>query len=453
MVLIICLAGCAKKPDEPAPATADPENVISAPTETGMPEDPTPEPTAEPTPEPTAEPTAAPDPIQAQASALAAQHGLTEEDLRGEYGLFIEFSEAIEGNPELGEYDELVYLIFPVIADHTDYIDTDYLFGKLGQLRICESELDPGHAGEFWLSTNTIFLNPDRGESDDSQLPSIVFHELMHFIDFTVNDEETMLYLLDGKLLAAEEFLGLPLDDQIRAMIVYDAEPILEGCAEIYTAKYFAGAARSYFDTCAFITGLEHIYGTEKLDELFFSKNSAALFAQLFLEAGYTEDEYYNAAASLNWLVNPAGYHPADYKRPEDILIDLYEYKLGSGWQTDEEFLYVLKALNGIAWSGYEESEHADFLAGIEFDTWKKYEDFIAKVLADLPVDPDLRYLPPTPVIQNGRFTLAAFAEWTDPDTGELIHGTVAVEYDFAAEKPLGYELADMDVMLNKYFG
>lgn len=404
-------------------------------------------------PEPTPEPTAADDPVRAEALRIAELNGLSEEDLRGEFGMFLGFAEAVEGNPAIGKYAKLVYSIFPVIADHAEYIDTEYLFSRLAFLSFTECELELGLAGQYRFEPNAIFINTEQGESDENQRPSIIFHELMHFVDFSAGTGDPRLYLLDGKQLTADEYLAMPLEDQIRAVMFYGADPVKEGCAELYTAKYFAGAVRSYFDICRFMTGLEYIYGTETLDELFFSTESDALFAGIFLDAGFTEDEYYTAAASLNWLTAPTGYKPNDYKRPEDILIELYEQKLGDGWRTDERFLYILKALNGVAWSGWEESEHAEFLGTIVFETWGQYEEFIGKVFADFPGEPELRYQPPDPLILGDRFVLAAFASWTDPGTGIKTNGVISAQYDFEAGKSVSFGTIDMDAALEEYLG
>lgn len=439
MLLSLC-AGCAHNnvPAETPEPTAGPTEAVTEEEQT-------------PSPSPTAEPTPTADPVIAEALRIAEQHGLTEEELYGEYDFFILFADTVDGNEGLGKYRELVYRIFPVVADNIDYIEKDYFITRLSWLSFSEAELDPGLAGQFVFVPNSIVISTDLGESDESQYPSIIFHELMHFVDFSASRDEIKMYLLDGELLTGSQFLALPLDDQIRAIIVYGSEPISEGCAELFTAKYFAGAIRAYFDSCYFVTGLEYIYGSEKLCELFFSRHSDALFAQLFIDAGYSEDEYQTAAASLNWLTSPNVYKPQDYMRAEDILIDLYEHELGDGWKTDKKFHYILKSLSDIAWSGYEDSEHADFLAGIAFNTWEQYYDFAAKLYAGLPIEPDPRYLPPAPTIIGGRFMLAAFAEWRDPDTRELIHGTVGVEYDFENEKPIGWEIIDMDAALDEY--
>ena len=75
----------------------------------------TPAPTAE-----TAETPAAKD--NSEAIRIAELHGLSEKDLRGEYELFTMFSEMIEGNNRLNGYKEIVYRIFPVVADNVSLL-------------------------------------------------------------------------------------------------------------------------------------------------------------------------------------------------------------------------------------------------------------------------------------------------------------------------------------------
>jgi hypothetical protein len=135
------------------------------------------------------------------------------------------------------------------------------------------------------------------------------------------------------------------------------------------------------------------------------------------------------------------------------MLIDLYESKLGSGWMSDEGFMYILKAMNGVAGEEYLRSEHAEFLRGIEFRTWAHYDAFTEKLFGELPFQPDLRYLPPTPFIRGGRLLLGAFAEWTDPETQERIRGTLTFDYDFGSETQRGYETIDFDELTSRYFG
>ncbi|MBR6006737.1 MAG: hypothetical protein IK064_03835, partial [Clostridia bacterium] len=391
-------------------------------------------------------------PTVREALAAAEEHGLSKEDLRGEYELFLRFSETVEGNPGLGEYRALVYRIFPVIADHTEYLDAEYFFGKLASLSFSESELEAGFWGLYQHETNAILIREDVQDDSRWELSAVVFHELMHFVDRSMSGAESAMYILDGRRLYADEFLALPMEDRLRTVILYNADAVTEGGAELYTAKYFSGGVRSYFSACSILTGIEYIYGTEKLNELFFGTDSEAVLAELLLDAGYSEDRYYTAAASLNWLTTPrTSYMPNERIAPEDILIDLYEHELGSGWEQDEPFIYILKSLSDVAWPDYERSVHADFLQGIEFNTREQYADFLSKLYAGLSFRPEPMFDPPFPVIKDGRFLITAFADWTDPDTAQPVRGTIAAEYDFGTEQPIGYLLTDMDAIYNEY--
>lgn len=293
----------------------------------------------------------------------AEKHGLSEEDLRGEYELFLRFSGTVEDNPGLGEYRELVYRIFPVIADHKEYLDPEFFFGRLASLSFMGSELEAGFWGKYRHEHNEILILNDVEDEDRWQLTAVVFHELMQFVYSSLSGAESTQYLLDGRRLYGDEYLNLPMEDRLRALILYNTDAVTEDGAEFYTAKYFSDGVRSYFGACSVLTGIEYIYGTEKLDELFFGTDTNAVIAELMLEAGYSEDRYYDATASLNWIATPrTSFMPDNFITPEDILIDLYEHELGSGWKQDERFLYVLKSLSDVAWQDYERSEYSDFL-------------------------------------------------------------------------------------------
>ena len=448
LMLLPMLSACSHKPAESgAEAAHTPEATV-------QPTAPAAEPTEAPTPVPTDTPAPTEDPIPAAAIALAEEHGLTEEDLHGEYGLFMRFAETVEGNSALGKYKEYMYLIFPVVADASPYMDPDYFFDRLADLSFSDCVLDPGIAGMYTGGVNIVEINTEIDPYDSYHVPDVVFHELMHFVDFNVSNEYPATYLLDGRRLNVFELDELPEEEQERAVACYDPDVIIEGGAEYFTAKYFAGAERAYFIPSQFLAGVEYIFGEEKIKELFFSRDSGVVLAELFVSAGYSKEKFYNANQTLNFLTNSAGHgEPSVYIAPEDMLIDLYESKLGGGWQTDEGFLYILKAMNGVCGEEYLRSEHAEFLRGVEFRTWAQYDAFTEKLFGGLPFRPDLRYLPPTPFIRGGRLILGAFAEWTDPETQEQVRGTMTLDYDFGSETLLGYETIDFDALTNRYFG
>ncbi|MBR4743713.1 MAG: hypothetical protein IK082_05945 [Oscillospiraceae bacterium] len=448
LMLLPMLSACSHKPAESGAEAAHTAEATVQPTAHGA------EPTEAPTPVPTDTPAPTEDPLPAAALALAYEHGLSEEDIRGEYELFIRFSKTVEGNTALGKYREFMYLIFPVVADASAYMDLDHFFDALAGLSFVERVLETGIAGRYTAGPNIVEINTEIDPYDSYHVPEVVFHELMHFVDFNVSNEYPATYLLDGRRLNAFELDELSEEEQERAVACYDPDVVIEGGAEYFTAKYFAGAERAYFIPAQFLAGVEYIFGEEKLDELFFSPDSGAVLAELFLDAGYSKEKFANANQTLSFLTNSSDHgEPEVYIAPEDMLIDLYESKLGSGWQEDEGFLYILKAINGVCGEEYRHSEHAEFLKGIEFKKWEQYEAFTAKLYGELPIEPDLRYLPPTPLMRGGRLLLGAFAEWTDPETQEQVRGTLTLDYDFGSETLLGYEAIDFDALTNRYFG
>ncbi len=466
LMLLPILSACSHKPEEnsaeathTAKATVKPTAPATDPTEapTPVPTDtltPTDVPAPTDMPAPTDAPAPTEDPISAEALVLAKEHGLTEEDLHGEYELFLRFSKTVEGNSALGKYKEFVYLIFPVVADASPYMDPDHFFDILAGLSFNDCVLEPGIAGMYTGGENRVDINTEIDSYDSYHVPEVVFHELMHFVDFNVSNEYPAIYLLNGKRLNTIEIDELSEEEMEQAVACYEPEVITEGGAEYFTAKYFAGAERAYFIPSQFLAGVEYIFGEEKIKELFFSKDSGVVLAELFLAAGYSKEKFYNANQTLNFLTNSVGHgEPSVYISPEDMLIDLYESKLGSGWKTDEGFLYILKAINGVAGEDYLRSEHADFLRGVEFRTWAQYDAFKDKLFGGFPFQPDLRYLPPTPFISGGRLILGSFAEWTDPETKEQVRGTLSLDYDFGSGTLLGYKTIDFDALTNRYFG
>ncbi|MBP5159947.1 MAG: hypothetical protein ILP10_06565, partial [Lachnospiraceae bacterium] len=375
---------------------------------------------------------------------LGALHGLSKEDIRSEYNLFKAFSEKIEGNDGLKKYKDIVYRIFPVIAENRAYIDCDLLLERLGDLQFNECELEVGEHGIYHDPECVIDISTNNDENTLFKVPATVFHELMHFVDFSAGKKAGSAFLLEGKPISLEEFLNLSSTDMQKAIPCYNADYIVEGGAELFTAKYFSGAINSYPDIAQFLTGIEHIYGTERLSELFLSPMSDALIAKMFYDAGYSQEEFEAVHDTLNRLTYPEMYdEPAEYVSLADMLIDLYEAELGDGWKTDDYFLYILKAINSIGGEDYKSSKRADFLKDVMFKTWEEHDEFVNKLYSGFPSMPELTIMPPTPVIRDGRKTIGEYAIWKDED-GKEIRGSISAEYDFVTGKPTGYETIDM---------
>ena len=429
LLLLLCLltgllSGCAKR--SPEPMTQATETTTEAPeTTTGE----LPETTTE-APETTTE---------APETTTEAPETTTEAP---EEALYARFSEVLEANDKLGDYREFVYNIFPVIADNMEYLDEEYFFSALAKLSISVADLDDSKNGEFWFGSKELYLNETMLQEKPYIALHALFHELMHFVDYSINGDPEPVYLLDGKHLHLQEAYALSPQDYSRAIFCEDAQVVTEGGAELFAAKYYGGAPNAYFPSVTFLTGLEYILGEDYINALFLRWDSDGLLEELFLEMGYTQEEYQRVAGWLNSLTRGDLYSiPENPVSLEDVLIDVYEYKLGDGWREDAGFLYILKCLNGIALDDWKNSKHADFLETIEFKSFPQYEAFQGKLFSEAKEVQDLDVLPPTPFMRDGKLLLGAFATLKDPQTGEEYHGTVTFDYDFETETLRSYEI------------
>ncbi|MBO4879842.1 MAG: PT domain-containing protein [Clostridia bacterium] len=423
------------------PATAAPtaDDVTAAPTEAT-----TERPTEAPTEEPTAVPTEVP--VEEEALRVAALHGLGEDDLRGEYALFLRFSEALEANRGIDEYKDFVYRIFPVIADGKEYLDGECLFGKLETLAIQVESMGDSVGGILMYDSNSIWLNEMLLTTHRASLPKTLFHELMHFVDYCIQDYHGEVYILDGRHLKETEANAFSPEERERTVLCGNSWIVTEGGAELLSAKYLTGAPSAYLKGVAFLTGIEYVMGEEYLNELFFRWDTDALLEELFYELGYTHDEYYEISESLYALAKN-NIPDDDSFSIEDILIELYEYKLGDGWREDKGFLYILSSLGGVAKGDWRNSKHAVFLETIDFTTEEKYSAFSDKLLSGIAEKPVLTTNPPAPFMRDGKLLLGARADAKDPETGASFKCAITFEYDFEFGSRASYELINLDLL------
>ncbi len=441
---------------ELTPAVNEPtrEPVSSTPGTNDLTADvPSEEPTASltSTPEPTDELTSVPAPSEDsyrdEALRIAELHGLTEEDICGEYSLLVRFSETVEQNENVGDYREFLYRLFPVVAKNKDLIDEDFFFYRLGSLSIGVGTLDSDKRGQYFGNTVTLSENMLRGEPEKQY--HTLFHELMHFLDYSLNGEIVPVSLLDGRHLTPADTAMLSNEEYLNIMNCKETNFVTEGGAELMTAKYFSGAPETYSDCVVFLTGIEYIMGENFFDEMFLRWDSDAIFYELFEEAGYSYEEYNLGVATLNNLSRPAMFAaPESPVAPEDMLIYLYEAKIGDGWREDGYFLYILKTLGGIDLGTFERSERSDFLKTVEF-TWDSYVAFEERLLGGIAEKPEFMRRPPIPFIRDGRPLLGVYAVLTDPSTGLKYNGAITFDYDFDTETLNGYEIPDNATILS----
>ena len=76
-----------------------------------------PDPTATPTPTPSPTPAPMTDAeAEPEALKIAEEVGLSKEELRGKYALFLRYSHVLECNPKINEYRNYLYMYFPLAS-------------------------------------------------------------------------------------------------------------------------------------------------------------------------------------------------------------------------------------------------------------------------------------------------------------------------------------------------
>ena len=299
-------------------------------------------PTPEPDPSTVPDVTPTPDPKE-EALAIAREHGVPEEYLRGEYELFLKFARTIDGNKKLGNYTRYMYYLFPIVADHITDEGYEFFFAKLGTLRIDEKYQMIGYVGTYTSSENVVNMNLSYTDSDRFCYDAVALHELIHFVDSTIDGPIEQLVLTPDEFYPISEASG---DSNDRSAKVTKAHFLTEGFAELYCEKYYSRINSAYQVPVQFLTGLEYLIGAEKMDELFIRHDSAYGMALLMEEEGFSTQEIYYFFQTMEYMTN-AKLTPAYCLRPEDVLIQMYGNHKSGDFKDDPVFCHILRCIGG----------------------------------------------------------------------------------------------------------
>ncbi len=287
------------------------------------------------------------DPVEQEAKALAAELGVSEDELHGKYEFFIKYADCVVNNPKMGEWRAYALHFFPEAADHVPEEHQEFFLEKVRTLKM-ESMAIEDASGDYNAQGNSLRVYSDGFSSANSSIYTTIYHELTHFLDAFAEGEEKEDLFYTGTRFAYDE----ELTDEERQQIYTDnrgviyASFITEGGAELYSNKYFGKSPRSYFAESIFLVGYEYIFGSAALDELFFATDSTMRFVKILQDAGYSDEKICKVFESFNYDTYARTAEPADAIRFEDVLIDLYEFKKGAGWKDDKVFCQILRQIN-----------------------------------------------------------------------------------------------------------
>ncbi|MBR2750055.1 MAG: hypothetical protein IKD90_02845 [Clostridiales bacterium] len=355
--------------------------------------------------------------------------------------LFQKFSETVESNPGLSDYKDYVYLMFPVVSDAEAFIDEEYFYSRLSTLTIKPAHFEDGKNGEYDPS-NVITFNADLKTNCPERIEGVLFHELMHFVDWNINGPWETTLILDDQHIRMSDFQTLSTEEMQKTELCPESWIITEGGAEYWTSKFLTGAPDAYTDCVSFLSGMEYILGEDYMKKLFYSWDTDAFFEELFLEIGYTPDQFVQASIALNCIARPDVFDMPDATiSADDMLIELYTQHKGENWKEDAKFLAILKNLNGIGLQGWRRSKNADFLEGIVYQTWDQFEELEKKFTEGIPEDPNLVHPYPTLFMKNGKLLYGTYGSFTDTKSKETYMGYITYEWDFETDTRSNYTI------------
>ena len=375
-----------------------------------------------------------------EALDIADRVGLTDLDLRGEYELFLEFSECVENNPNLGDFRGYIYNLFPIVADQLEDDNKEAFFEKLRGFSISWGAPDGSAAAYYASASNEVVLGMIDSAGEDGVFVLSIYHELIHFIDGTIDGDPTYVYYLnDGSFVDSSEADTID-PGQVTAMIG-DA-CFTEGGAEYYLARYFNGAptAYSYYPGTVFLSGIEYIFGPEGLDDLFFHHDTMYRFYQLLEENDFTSDEIYRAMNGINNLIDSNTYTPDQLMNPQEILIRLYLNNIGPDYLNDQVFCDIL-AHYSETYFGSVSSDYVPVDMGADYFTERA--DRITSDVNDQFYNGETEVhlmSNPIPVNIDGeiRYVCMFFTFGGNDDEGQH---TLIIDYDFETGEARSYEI------------
>ncbi|MBR3701168.1 MAG: hypothetical protein IKM96_05440 [Clostridiales bacterium] len=412
LIASLSLAGCF---ETRSPRTA--RSQANAEVKPGTPTEASPTPTLTPTPDP-----------KDDAVKLASEVGLTEEDLRGKYDLFIRYAEVVGSNPEFNGRREFIYHLFPVIAEHLKSENEEFFFGKVKELKITQKHTD-GIDGQYIQTENKIELDPDlETRMGKEAYSSVFYHELMHFIDLNIAGSglEGYACLMDDGSIRKHGDLDY---GEMRHMKDYLYSYFIEGGAEMYTSEYFTYAPNSYLPRVRFLVGMKYILGVEKIDNMFFDVDTDYQFAQLLMVNGFTTEETVKVFMAMRNTPDALS-EPKTLIDPREVLIRLYINNVGPDYEKDKTFCLILGSMNESDLNKIP-SDYSKFytkLSGVSQEDVLQVWGYLTNIVGDYDVQWGFIGLP-APLYLNGELKLAVTAGPTEGN--KLDYKAVVVDYDF----------------------
>ena len=329
--------------------------------------------------------------------------------------LFKKYAYIIENNNMLLDYKKEVYDLFELIVDNKEYLDEFYFLYNLGRLNILKVDtlLDGKASGTYEEYKTTVNL-----ASDDV---SVLYHELVHFVDFSFNyNKGTTLYKCGSKYEVKEALPNAP--EGCDYVNVPYTNYIIEAGAEAFTTKYLTKRIDSYSFATHFLVALEYIYGSNTISKWFLDDTN------YFIKFLYDEFDDKETVKKIIDALNDTTSLSATYKDTEyllDVLVGLYEEKNGGGYLSDKKFIMLLRLMVGS-----DDTKYYDKIMSLY-----KEDKGLTDLREELNFEIYAMFI--EPIIINDKMYLSWYA-WSDNPERKAV---IFIDYDFTNSKVNNYKI------------
>lgn len=275
-----------------------------------------------------------------------------QKEIEDNENFFIKYAYLVTRNKSLEPYQKEVMNLFSLIVDKKIYLDEFSFLNKLKELNISYVEkIGVGVAAEYIDSATTINYH--------EKYKGTLYHELMHFIDFSINKEDLKhsLYKCDNDYIVSDLYL------KDCEMLYFNTNFITESGAEVYAAKYFTNQMDSYAPAPHILEALEYILGSDIISKWYFE--SDAYFKELWFQLGYTQNEVTSLLKAFTAQTQIAkSINSKQTVLIVDALIDLYNKKKDMPLENDSVFKYILARI--VLYTNVNSSKYSDLLKNIK---------------------------------------------------------------------------------------
>ena len=375
------------------------------------------------------------DEARPRAQEIAKTVGLSEEDLRGKYSLFLRYADAIEGNPDLLDFDGYMYKLFPIVADHLKSENESYFLRKVNSLSF---EILRGEDADMWggysPDPNRIQISASNYDSSPAELKATgVYHELMHFLDSSI----------DGTTAVGSATSYDPMEGEGEETL--EAVYWVEGGSELFYSRYLSHAPETgaYLVGEQFLVALEYIFGSDMVEEYFFSHETDPLFIQLLWDNGFSDEEIVKLYHVMQKMGDRSEItDPENYMDPQEALIRLYINRIGPDYEKDAAFCRILATMDDDLLKVIP-SSYREFTNTLKGFSGSEEKSFLKRIREEKGYSSEGMYflLPPSPAFVDGELKLTGL--FYAKEDGKTVTRSAVMDLDFTTNTISALEVFD----------